>query len=321
MCTSEEVIANIRRPAIQKCMNWAAISFDWNQVRAFLATAEEGSFSGAARALKTTQPTIGRQVTDLEETLGVTLVERSVRGPTLTDAGQDLLEHVRAMADAATHISMSATAHSEDISGLVNVTATDLLSAQVLPGLLAPLRDTNPGIRVNIIASNDMQNLIQREADIAIRHVRPEQPDLIARHVGDFHAGLYASKTYLDRAGRPSTPREVAEHTFVGNPDPERLIAPMHSLGVPLRAENFVMSSGSGVVVWQMLRAGLGITVLPDVLCDPDPEVERVLPDLPPFQFPIWLVTHRELQTSKRIRIVFDLLVRGFREMGNLRRD
>lgn len=315
MCVSDQVIAKIWTAAIRECMNWAAISFDWNQVRAFLATAEEGSFSGAARALKTTQPTIGRQVSELEGKLGVTLVERSVRGPKLTDAGRDLLDHVRAMGEAATLISMSATAHSEDISGLVNVTATDLLSAQILPGLLAPLRESNPGIRVHIVASNDLQNLIQRDADIAIRHVRPEQPDLIARHVGDFHAGLYASKAYLDDAGRPQTPQDVAEHAFVGNPDPERLIAPMRNLGIPLRSENFVMSSSSGVVVWELLRANLGISVLPDPLCQPDPTLERVLPELPPFQFPIWLVTHRELQTSKRIRVVFDLLVRGFREM------
>ncbi|WP_424971807.1 LysR family transcriptional regulator [Dinoroseobacter sp. S76] len=295
-------------------MNWSAISFDWNQVRAFLATAEEGSFSGAARALKTTQPTIGRQITELEEKLGVTLLERSVRGPTLTEAGRDLLDHVRVMGEAATRISMSATAHSEDVTGLVTVTATDLLSAQSLPKLLAPLRSSHPGIRVNIVASNDLQNLIKREADIAIRHVRPDQPELIARHVGDFQAGLFASKAYLDTAGRPKTPAEVAEHAFLGNPDPERLLAPMHNLGIPLRPENFVMSSENGVVVWELLRADLGISVLPDILCDADPSLERVLPELPRFQFPIWLVTHRELQTSKRIRVVFDLLVRGFHE-------
>lgn len=299
-------------------MNWDAISFDWNQVRAFLATAEEGSFSAAARALKTTQPTIGRQVSDLEDQLGVTLLERAARRPQLTEAGRDLLDHVRAMADAATLISLSATARSEEVSGVVNVTATDLLSAHTLPGLLAPIRDSNPGIRVNIIASNNIQNLLQRDADIAIRHVRPDQPDLIARHVGDFRAGLYASKAYLDRAGRPRTPREAADHAFVGNPDPQRLIAPMHNLGIPLRPQNFVLSSDSGVVVWELLRAGLGITVLPDVLCDPDPDLERVLPELPPFQFPIWLVTHRELQTSRRIRIVFDQLGRGFRDMDKL---
>ncbi|WP_300060991.1 LysR family transcriptional regulator [uncultured Roseobacter sp.] len=296
-------------------MNWAAISFDWNQVRAFLATAEEGSFSGAARVLKTSQPTIGRQISELEQTLGVTLVERSTRRPTLTEAGRDLLDHVRAMGDAASLISMSATAHSEAVSGVVTVTATDLMSARALPGLLAPLRDSTPGLRVNILASNDLQNILKREADIAIRHVRPDPPELIARHVGDFRAGLYASRTYLDRAGRPQTPREVADHAFIGNPDPVRLMAPMHNLGIPLRPENFVMTSENGVVVWELMRAHLGITVLPEALCAADPALERVLPELPPFQFPIWLVTHRELQTSRRIRIVFDQLARGVRAM------
>ncbi|MGH1480590.1 MAG: LysR family transcriptional regulator [Geminicoccales bacterium] len=295
-------------------MNWQAISFDWNQVRAFLATAEEGSFSGAARVLKTTQPTIGRQITELEGRLGVTLVERSVKGPRLTEVGRDLLDHVRAMGEAATLISMVAAGHSLEVSGEVAVTATDLLSAAMLPGILAPMRQTAPGIRVHIVSSNDIQNLLQREADIAIRHVRPNQPDLIARHVGDFRASLYAATAYLDRAGRPRTPREVADHAFVGNPDPERLIAPLHNQGIPLRAENFVMSSDSGVVVWSLLKAAYGITMLPEALCEAEPGIEKVLPSLPSLEFPIWLVSHRELQTNRRIRIVFDHLARGLGE-------
>lgn len=297
-------------------MNWQAISFDWNQVRAFLATVEEGSFSGAARVLKTTQPTIGRQISELEAALGVTLVERSVKGPTLTETGRDLLDHVRAMGEAATLISMAAEGHSLDVSGDVTITATDLLSAGMLPAILAPLRQNSPGIRVRIVSSNDIQNLLQREADIAIRHVRPEQPELIARHVGDFRASLYAASDYLERAGRPRTPREVADHDFVGTPDPDRLIAPLHNQGVPLRPENFVMTSDSGVVVWELLKAGYGISMLPETLCDAEPGVEKVLPSLPSLEFPVWLVAHRELQTSKRIRIVFDHLVRGLGEVA-----
>ncbi len=292
-------------------MNWEAISFDWNQVRAFLATAEEGSFSGAARALKTTQPTIGRQISELEGKLGVTLVERSVKGPSLTEVGRDLLDHVQAMGEAATLISMVASGHSQEVSGEVTITATDLLAAAILPGILAPIRQSAPGIRMHIVSSNDIQNLLKREADIAIRHVRPNQPDLIARHVGDFRASLYASTDYLERAGRPRTPRDVADHAFVGNPDPERLIAPLHNQGVPLRPENFVMSSQSGVVVWELVKSGYGISMLPEVLCETQPGVEKVLPSLPSLQFPIWLVTHRELQTSRRIRIAFDHIVRG----------
>jgi len=295
-------------------MNWQAMSFDWNQVRAFLATAEEGSYSGAARALNTTQPTVGRQIAALEVSLGVTLVERSVKGQTLTQAGRDLLDHVRMMGEAATLISMTADRQSQEVSGEVTITATDLLSAAILPAILQPLRETAPGISVRINASSDIQNLMQREADISIRHVRPDQPDLIGRHVGDFRANLYAASTYLDRAGRPRTLREAADHTFVGNADPERLMAPMHNMGIPVRAESFVMSSESGVVAWELLKAGYGVSMQPEVLGEAEPGVEKVLADFPSLEFPIWLVTHRELQTSPRIRVVFDLLARGLGE-------
>ncbi|MEM0928029.1 MAG: LysR family transcriptional regulator [Pseudomonadota bacterium] len=295
-------------------MNWQAISFDWNQVRAFLATAEEGSFSGAARALKTTQPTIGRQISALEEALGVTLVERSARGLPLTEAGRDLLDHVRAMGDSATLISMVADGQSQDVKGEVAITATDLVSATLLPALLKPLRDSAPGVRIRIVSSNDTQNLTRREADIAIRHARPDQPDLIARHIGDFTANLYAASSYLDQAGRPQTPREVAEHSFVGNPDPERLLTPLQNQGIPITAENFVVTSDNGVVVWELLKSGYGVSMLPDTICGPEPGIEKVLPGLPSPQFPVWLVTHRELKTNRRIRLVFDHLARTLKD-------
>jgi DNA-binding transcriptional LysR family regulator len=297
-------------------MNWQAMSFDWNQVRAFLATVEEGSFSGAARALKSTQPTIGRQVSALEGSLGVTLLERGVRGPTLTQTGRELLDHVRAMGEAATLISMAADGESQDVAGEVTVTATDLMAAAALPAILAPLRQTAPGMRMRIVATGDIKNLMQREADIAIRHARPEQPDLIARHVADFRATLYGASAYLDRAGRPRTPRDVADLAFVGSPDPNRLMAPLQDHGVPVRAENFVMSSDSNVVEWELVKAGYGISMLPEVLCEAEPGIEKVLPSLPSLQFPIWLVTHRELRTSRRIRVVFDTLARGLADVA-----
>jgi DNA-binding transcriptional LysR family regulator len=160
-----------------------------------------------------------------------------------------------------------------------------------------------------------MRNLTRREADIAIRHVRPDQPDLIARHLGEFGANLYGASAYLDRAGRPRTLREIADHDFVGNADPERLMAPLHAMGVPLRAESFVMSSESGVVVWELLKAGFGLSMQPEVLGEGEPGVERAFPALPSLRFPVWLVSHRELQTSKRIRIVFDHLATSLAEL------
>lgn len=293
-------------------MNWQAISFDWNQVRAFLATAEAGSFSAGARALGTTQPTVGRQIAGLEAKLGVTLFERSGRGLRLTQVGRDLLEHVRAMGDAAALVSMAADSQSQVLIGQVTITATDLLSAKVLPTLLAPARQAAPGIRIHIVASSDLRNLMQREADIAIRHVRPDQPDLIARHVGDFRANLYAARGYLDRAGRPRSLHEIADHAFVGNADPERLLAPLQSLGVPVSAENFTVSSDSGVVAFELTNAGYGLSMQPERLAE-EAGLEKVSPDLPSLRFPIWLVTHRELHTSQRIRFIFDQLAAGIR--------
>jgi DNA-binding transcriptional LysR family regulator len=295
-------------------MNWQAVSFDWNQVRAFYVAVEEGSLSGAARVLNSSQPTIGRQISALEESLGITLVERSVKGLQITQEGRDLVEYVQAMSEAASMISIVADSRSQEVSGPVAITATDLLSTNVLPQILLELRETAPGIRIRVNASNDIQDLMHREADIAIRHVRPEQPELIAKHVGDFRANLYASTTYLDATGRPRTLRDIAGYDFVGNADLDRMIIPLQKLGVPVRPENFVASSESGTVIWAMLKAGYGIAMQPERLGDADPDLEKVSEALPSLHFPMWLVTHRELRTSPRIRIVFDLLARGLSE-------
>lgn len=294
-------------------MNWQAVSFDWNQVRAFLVIAEEGSFSAAARVLKTSQPTMSRQIGALEETLGVTLFERSVRGLTLTETGRDLIDHVRVMGEAATLISMVAEGKSQDVSGEVTVTCTDLMSTSILPRVLKPLRETAPGIQVRILASRKVEDLTERAADIAIRHTRPVQPDLIARHLGDFRASLYAAADYLDRVGRPRTLVDVAGLDFIGNSDAV-LIGRLHDMGVPVRQESFAISNANGVVAWEHVKAGYGVSLLPEPLGEAEPTVEKVLPDCPCLEFPIWLVTHRELQTSRRIRIVFDTLAEGLGE-------
>lgn len=295
-------------------MNWQAISFDWNHVRALLAIAEEGSFSGAARALKTSQPTMSRQIGALEETLGITLVERSVRGLTLTETGRDLLDHVRAMGEAASRISMVVEGKSRDVTGEVTVTGTDLMSTSVLPRLLKPLRETAPGIQVRILASRKLEDLTERVADIAVRHVRPDQPDLIARHLGDYRASLYAASEYLDRAGRPHSLREIAALDFIGNSALELQIQRLQDIGVPVRAGNFVISNANGAVAWEHVKAGYGVALLPEAFGDADPTVEKVLNNFPSLEFPVWLVTHRELHTSRRIRMVFDTLARGLGE-------
>ena len=197
-------------------MNWQSVSFDWNQARAFLATAEEGSLSAAARALGLTQPTLGRQVASLEDQLGVTLFERVGRSLSLTQSGLELLDHVRTMGDAASRISLAASGQSQRIEGHVCITATDAVSVYLLPDALKRLRDAAPGIEVEVVASNEVQDLRRREADIAIRHGRPQHPDLIAKLVRETSLRLYASSEYLDRYGRPASAGELSEAAFIG---------------------------------------------------------------------------------------------------------
>ncbi|SFS00759.1 LysR family transcriptional regulator [Yoonia litorea] len=289
-------------------MNWRTVSFDWNQIRAFLATAEEGSLSAAARSLGSTQPTVGRQIAALENDLKLTLFERAGRRFEMTAAARDLLEHVQAMGDAASRVSMVAAGQSEEIAGRVVITANDLMAVGFLPAALMRLRQEAPGIAVEVVASNRLENLTRRDADIAIRHVRPEQPDLIARQMRDAHAGYYAATRYLEQHGVPKTPAELARHSFVGPRDTAEMLSFLAAQGVAIEADQFQATSDSGVVMWEMMLAGLGILVGPIEFAPRVEGVQQILKDQPPIRFPVWLATHRELRTSKRIRIVFDLL-------------
>ena len=289
-------------------MTWQSVSFDWNQVRAFLVTAEEGSFSAAARALGLTQPTLGRQVAALEERLGVTLFERLGKSLSLTQSGLELLGHVRAMGDAASQISLTASGQSQNIEGQVCITATDVVSIYLLPDALKRLRETAPGIKVEVVSSNDVRDLRRREADIAIRHSRPEQPDLIAKLVRDTSIHLYASHEYLDRYGRPGSASDLSDAVFIGFDQSDQVPTFLNEFGLTLTKDNFKLISESGAVAWELVKQGLGIGIMAKDVAERTPGVECVLPDLDPIPVPIWLVTHRELHTSRRIRLVFDLL-------------
>ena len=289
-------------------MNWQAVSFDWNQARAFLVTAEEGSLSAAARALGLTQPTLGRQVSALEEKLGVTLFERVGHSLALTQSGLELLDHVRTMGEAAGRVSLTASGQSQAIEGQVCITASDAMSAYHLPIVLKQLREIAPSIEVEVFASNTVRDLTRREADIAIRHVRPVQPDLIAKLVRETSARLYASTAYLDVHGRPSSPSELSDAVFIGFEHSGRLLAGLNALGLALTKSNFKLITNSGVAGWEMVKQGLGIGVMVEEIAALTPGVECVLPQLDPIPVPVWLTAHRELHTSPRIRLVFDLL-------------
>jgi len=289
-------------------MNWNDQSFDWNHVRAFVAAAHEGSLSAAARALKQTQPTLSRQVSSLEETLGVTLFERGHRKLQLTSAGLELLEHANTMVDAANRISLSASGQSQDIEGLVSITATEMVATYYLPAMLKKLRKLAPGIVVKVVASDEVRDLMRREADIAIRHAQPLQPDLIARKIGTITAHVYASKTLLDEIGEPINMDNLAKYDFVGVEDTENLIAGVSQQGLHLRLDQFRAIAGSGNCMLQMIREGLGLGFLPTDTAQLFDDLVPVLCDQFKPEIPVWLVTHRELKTSRRIRLVYDLL-------------
>ncbi len=283
-------------------------TFDWNRIRAFLATAEQGSLSAAARVLGQTQPTLSRQVAALEDELGIMLFERIGRSLELTQAGLELLDHTRAMGAAADRIALAASGHSHAIEGRVRITASDVFSAHILPPFLHRLRRQAPLLDIDIIAANDIRDLMRREADIAIRHIRPEQPDLIARLVRDASASFYAATSYLDRKGRPATLDDLARHDFISFGDTDEMLGHYLPLGLPLTRDNFRVGSQSGTVAWEFACQGLGIIAMSDEVAQARPGMEQVLPSLAPVSFPIWLTTHRELHTSRRIRLVFDLL-------------
>jgi DNA-binding transcriptional LysR family regulator len=295
------------------CMDWRSVKFDWNKARAFLVTAEEGSLSAAARALGMAQPTLGRQVDGLEQELGIVLFERVGRGLTLTPSGLELLEHVRDMGEAAGRVSMTALGQSQALEGAICISASETYAAVLLPPIIAKLRKLEPGIRVEIVVANHASDLRRREADIAIRNFRPTEPDLIAKKIGDADAVLYATPDYIEMIGNPTKPYDLRHADFVNMDHGGMMLKGLNTLGLGLTEANFPLLTESYLVMWELVRQGAAIGILDAHIGDADPVVRRVLPDLEPLVFPIWLVSHRELTTSRRIRVVYDFLAEELR--------
>ena len=297
-------IAENCRPLMHRRMD----HLDWNQLKAFLETAETGSLSAAARKLGLTQPTLSRQVAAIESQLGVTLFERLGKAMVLTGSGLTLLEHARVMGAAAEDLRMAATGQSQAVDGVVCISASEAVAAYLLPGVLIRLREQAPGIVIDVVASDALSDLRRREADIAIRHVRPDQPDLIGRWIREASASFYASKAWVAKHGHPRTAEEAARHGFVGADRSGRYLGFLRQHGLPLDTSNFVCYAENTASNWSLVRQGLGIGAMMDDIARDMPDVVRVLDEVPPVHFPIWLVTHRELRTARRIRMVFDML-------------
>ena len=292
------------------CMDWTRVRFDWNRARAFLVTAEEGSFSAAARALGIAQPTIGRQVAALEDELGVMLFERAGKRLELTNTGLELVEHVRLMSDAATRVSRVAAGQSLSLDGPVCISAGEVIAAHVLPPILAEVRAAHPGITIEIVATNQTSDLGRREADIAIRNYRPTQPELVARKVRDDEGYLYATPEYLASIGNPTTRAELSHAEFVAFDDTDVFMKGLNSMGLSVGPEHFPWVCANQHVQWALITQGSGVGVMMAEVGDADPRVRRALEDLV-FPVPLWVTSHREVRTSRRVRVVFDALVRA----------
>lgn len=283
-------------------------NFDWQLVPSFLAAHEQGSLLGAARVLGISQPTVGRHVALLEAQLGTSLFERTGRGLVATPAAHRLADAARVMEAGAQSLLRGAQQSHSTLSGSVRLSASQPVACHLLPPLLARMRDALPGIQVELVASNTVSDLLRREADIAIRMVRPTQGSLVARRIGQSHVVACAHREYLERRGTPDQPEDMLQHDLVGNDRVGEIRQGFAAMGHPVPPEQFGFRTDDLIAYWQAVRAGLGIGFVAAYLLKEDPDIVQVLPELTIPALPVWLVVHREIRSSRRIRAVYDFL-------------
>jgi len=281
---------------------------NWELYRAFLAVVAEGSLSGAARALGLSQPTLGRQIAALEHALGMALFTRSPVGLLPTESALALKPHAEAMAASAAAL-VRAVAPIEGESGVVRITASEIIGGVVLPPILAELRGAHPRVSLELVLSNRQDDLLRREADIAVRMVRPSQGALYGRKIGVSDMGLFASKAYVQKHGRPVSLEDRAGHTFVGFDNKpsyaERVIGEL-----PVTRDLFALRSDNDLAQLALIQAGAGIGACQMALAR-RLDLVSVLPGVFGFPMETWVVMHEDLKSTRRVRIVFDALVDG----------
>jgi DNA-binding transcriptional LysR family regulator len=289
--------------------------FDWRLVRSFLAALDRGSLLGAARILRSTQPTVGRHVAELEAQLGVLLFERTGRGLLPTPMALRLAESARAMETAADQLARSVSGAEAGVSGTVRITASQPVACVLMPPVLAQMRQALPEIQVELVSSNEVSNLLRREADIALRMVRPTQASLVARRIGAVPLGAYAQRDYLKRRGTPRKLADLLQHELIGGDRDQAILRGFAAFGHPVTPQAFALRTDDLMAAWVAVRAGLGVGFIADFVARTDPAVMALpLPMLKIPPLPVWLTVHREIRTSKRIRAVYDFLTQAVPE-------
>lgn len=283
-------------------------AFSWDLIRSFLAALDRGSLLGASRQLKTSQPTVGRHIGELESQLRLVLFERTGRGLSPTAAGLRLADAARAMEAGAIDLARQAAGTQQSDVGTIRVSASQPVACYLLPSILRSMQDALPHVQIDVVSSNGVSNLLRREADIAVRMLRPDQASLIARRVGTITLGAYASRDYLRRHGTPKKPDELLQHRLVGYDQQDDILRGFTNAGMVISRDAFAVRSDDLIVQWEAIRAGLGIGFAPDYVATTESGVVPVLPALKIPPLPVWLVVHREIRTNRHIRAVFDFL-------------
>ncbi len=283
-------------------------AFDWALMPSFLAVLDAGSLLGAAKKLKQSQPTLGRHVAMLETQFGAALFERTGRGLAPTELAQRIATHARGMQEAADALQRSLSANTQVLSGSVRITTSQTVAAHLLPLILLKMRRELPEIQIEVVATNEVKNLLRREADIAVRMVRPDQDSLIARKIAQIGVGAYAHSSYLKRRGVPNNTADLLNHDLIGYDQDTTILRGFRAFGESLTKENFAFRCDDHNVHWEALRAGLGIAFVSHYLASTDRKIVRVVPQIRIPDLPVWLTTHREIQGNPRIRRVYDFL-------------
>ena len=297
----------MRRAAIQNRM---AVRIDWALWRSFLAVAETGSLSGAARRLSLTQPTVGRHVEQLEAALGRKFFLRSPQGLMPTEEALALLPEARAMALAADNLERRASAPAAGATGVVRIAASNVVGSEVLPEALGPLLDAYPGLEIEMALSNEATDLLHHEADLAVRMARPTQGSLIARRVGEVPLGLFAYRGYLARRGTPREIGDLRDHVLIGADRDPAFLNALKTLGGDLTRRSFRLRCDSEAAQLSALRGGLGIAVCQTGIAARDANLMPVLPDQVGFSLDCWLAVHDDLRAVHRIRLLHEHLAR-----------
>ncbi|MDP3222455.1 MAG: LysR family transcriptional regulator [Rubrivivax sp.] len=286
----------------------ADLRFDWTLVRSFLAVLDAGSLMGAARRLGAQQPTLSRHVAELESQLGAPLFERTGRGVLPTALALAIADAARQMEAGADTLARTLKRSREATSGTVRITTSEVAACYLLPPVLALLQQAEPGIQVELVASNQISNLLRREADIAVRMVRPAQGSLVARKLAEIPIVACAHGSYLQRMGTPRTGLDLLQHRLIGYDRDDTIERGFAQMGLPLPRETFVLRTDNQLAYGRLVAAGAGIGFVAAYNLRHWPGVQTVLPMLKVPPLPCWLAVHREIRGSALVRRVYDFL-------------